>query len=168
MITLKKVLVTTDFSETSKVAVTYARELASMYHGSVHVLHVLPDASAQPWAFGVEAEVMGLSAPEREKRWKERAHEQMKQLFTEAERQELDVRLVTQVGHPVQQILQYAKDQAVDLIVMGTHGRGTPAPTSGMAFPRTPPMGSVAERVVRHAPCPVLTVRHPEHEFVTP
>ncbi len=168
MITLKKILVPTDFSETSKVAVTYARELASTYHGSVHVVHVLPDASVQPWAFGVEAEVMGLSTPEREKRWKERAHEQMKQLFTEAERQELDVRLVTQVGHPVQQILQYAKDQAVDLIVMGTHGRGTPAPTSGIAFPRNPPMGSVAERVVRQAPCPVLTVRHPEHEFVAP
>ncbi|MDD5558177.1 universal stress protein [Candidatus Methylomirabilis sp.] len=168
MITLKKILVPTDFSETAKVALTYARALASTYHGSVHVLHVLPDASVQPWAFGVETETMGLSTSERLKRWEQKANEQMKNLLSETERKQLDVRFVTQVGHPVQQILQYAKDQAVDLIVMGTHGRGTPAPTSGGAFPWNVPMGSVAERVVRQAPCPVLTVRHPEHEFVTP
>lgn len=168
MITLKKVLVPTDFSETSKVAVKYARELASAYHGSVHVLHVLPDASNQPWAFGVETEVMGLSTSEREKRWRERADEQMKNLFSEAERKELNVQFATRVGNPVQQILQYATGQGVDLIVVGTTGRGTPPPETFGAFPRHSPIGSVAERVVRDAPCPVLIVRHPEHEFVTP
>src|SRR5574337_10102 len=168
MITLKKILVPVDFSETSKAAVTYAREFAATYHGSVHLLHVLPDPSVQPWAFGIEAEAMGLSFPERAKQWEERSHEQMKKLFSDTERKELNVRIVTQVGHPVQQILQYAKEQAIDLIVMGTLGRGTPAPTSGGAFPWNVPIGSVAERVVRQAPCPVLTVRHPEHEFVTP
>jgi nucleotide-binding universal stress UspA family protein len=168
MITLKKILVPTDFSETSKGALMYARALASAYQGSVHALHILPDPSVQPWAFEVETETMGLSFPERAKQWEERSHEQMKKLFSETERKELNVQLVTLVGHPVQQILQYAKDQAVDLIVMGTHGRGAPAPTSGGAFPWNVPMGSVAERVVRQAPCPVLSVRHPEHEFVTP
>ena len=53
----------------------------------------------------------------------------------------------------------YARDATIDLIVMGTHGRGAIAQLL---------MGSVAERVVRIAPCPVLTVRHPEHEFVLP
>jgi nucleotide-binding universal stress UspA family protein len=164
MIALKNILVPTDFSETSKDALTYARELASTYHGSVHLLHVLPDASVQPWAFGVETEAMGLSTPERTKRWEERANEQMKNLFSETERKEFNVRLVTQVGHPVQQILQYAKDQTVDLIVIGTSGRGTPAPETFGAFPRHSSIGSVAERVVRQAPCPVLTVRHSEHK----
>ena len=56
-------------------------------------------------------------------------------------------------------IVQYARDHAVDLIVMGTHGRRALAHVL---------MGSVAERVVRMAPCPVLTVRHPEREFVAP
>lgn len=168
MITLKKVLVPTDFSETSKAAITYAQELASTYHGSVHVLHVLPDASVQPWAFAVETETMGLSFSERTKGWEKRANEQMKDLFSETERKELDVRCVTKVGNPVQQILQYAKDQTVDLIVIGTTGRGTPPPETFGAFPRHSPMGSVAERVVRQAPCPVLIVRHLEHEFVTP
>ena len=55
--------------------------------------------------------------------------------------------------------MQYAHDNDIDLIVMGTHGRG---PLAHLV------MGSVAERVVRTASCPVLTVRHPEHEFVWP
>lgn len=167
MITLKNVLVPTDFSETSKVAIKYARELASAYHGSVHLLHVLPDASIQPWAFGVDTKIMGLPAAERTKRWEQMANEQLKNLLSEAERVQLDVRFATKVGHPVQEILQYAQDQGVDLIVMGTHGRSTPGPNIGQTFPWNPPIGSVAERVVRGAPCPVLTVRHPEHEFVT-
>ena len=60
---------------------------------------------------------------------------------------------------PALAIVGYARDARVDLIVMGTHGRGAMAHLL---------MGSVAERVVRTAPCPVLTVRHPEHDFVLP
>src|SRR5262249_25520418 len=60
---------------------------------------------------------------------------------------------------PAYAIVDYAKENDIDLIVMGTHGRGVMAHLV---------MGSVAERVVRLAPCPVLTVRHPEHEFVRP
>jgi nucleotide-binding universal stress UspA family protein len=60
---------------------------------------------------------------------------------------------------PHDEIIRYANDEDIDLIVMGTHGRG------GLARLL---MGSVAEKVVRTARCPVLTVRHPEHEFVPP
>jgi len=60
---------------------------------------------------------------------------------------------------PALEIATYAREQKVDLVVMGTHGRGAMAKLL---------MGSVAERVVRTAPCPVLTVRHPQHEFVLP
>ena len=60
---------------------------------------------------------------------------------------------------PALAIVDYAREVRVDLIIMGTHGRGAMAQLL---------MGSVAERVVRTAPCPVLTVRHPEHEFVLP
>jgi nucleotide-binding universal stress UspA family protein len=66
---------------------------------------------------------------------------------------------VTKVGAPFVEILRYAKEQGIDLIVMGTDGRG---PIVHMLI------GSVAEKVVRKAPCPVLTVRHPQHEFVLP
>jgi nucleotide-binding universal stress UspA family protein len=63
------------------------------------------------------------------------------------------------LGRPFMEIIRYAKDNQMDLIVLGTHGR------SGL---RHVLLGSVAERVVRKAPCPVLTIRHPEHEFVMP
>ena len=62
-------------------------------------------------------------------------------------------------GHPFVEILSDAKQHDIDLIVMGTHGRGA---IKHML------LGSVAEKVVRKAPCPVLTVRHPDHEFVMP
>jgi|TARA_Y100000031_G_scaffold104009_1_gene114406 nucleotide-binding universal stress UspA family protein len=155
MIALKNILVPTDFGETSQVALKYALELASTYHGSLHVLHVVPDPSDQPWPVELEAEASGSALSELTQRWEERANEQLKKLLSETERKELGVRLMTSVGHPTEQILQYAKDQAVDLIVMGTLGRGTVAHTWRVS------LGSVAERVVRQAPCPVLTVRHP-------
>jgi nucleotide-binding universal stress UspA family protein len=66
-------------------------------------------------------------------------------------------KLVT--GNTFLEIIQAARDDDVDMIVMGTHGR------TGLAHVL---IGSVAEKVVREAPCPVLTVKHPEHEFVKP
>jgi nucleotide-binding universal stress UspA family protein len=61
--------------------------------------------------------------------------------------------------HPAEEIVKHARAHNINLIVMGTHGRGAMAQLL---------VGSVAERVVRTAPCPVLTVRHPEREFVVP
>ena len=69
----------------------------------------------------------------------------------------MQIELVT--GSPFLQVVRMARKEGVDLIVMGTHGR------TGLAHVL---MGSVAEKVVRKAPCPVLTVKHPEHEFVMP
>ena len=60
---------------------------------------------------------------------------------------------------PAYAISTYAREAGIDLIITGTHGRGTVAHLL---------MGSVAERVIRTAPCTVLNVRHPEHEFIRP
>jgi nucleotide-binding universal stress UspA family protein len=65
--------------------------------------------------------------------------------------------VATRVGSPYTEIVRYAAQHRIDLIVLGTHGRG---PLGHLL------LGSVAERVVRTAPCPVLTVRHPQREFV--
>ncbi len=78
-------------------------------------------------------------------------------VLTDVERQKYSAEIVTLIGSPFLEIVSYAKAKDIDLIVMGTHGRG---PIAHML------MGSVAEKVVRKAPCPVLTVRHPEHEFI--
>ena len=89
-----------------------------------------------------------------------RALEQLNALVTAEDRAQLAAQVVMRTGNsPAFEIAEYARDAAIDLLVMGTHGRGRVAHLL---------MGSVAEKVVRMAPCPVLTVRHPEHEFIMP
>jgi nucleotide-binding universal stress UspA family protein len=90
----------------------------------------------------------------------EREVEQQLQQAVSAEwQQKIKIERVTRRGAPFLEVIRYAKEAPVDLIVMGTHGRGAIAHML---------LGSVAEKVVRKAPCPVLTIRQPEHEFVLP
>lgn len=153
MITLKTVLVATDFSEPSEVAVRYGRALADAFHATLHVMHVVPDSMSLPWATMSD----GLAMADVQKQWELEARERLEGLIPEADRRTFGIVFVTRAGEPVRQILGYAADQEIDLIVLGTHGRGAVAHML---------LGSVAERVVRNAPCPVLTVRHPQHDFV--
>jgi nucleotide-binding universal stress UspA family protein len=89
-----------------------------------------------------------------------RGRRELDATVTEDDRRELNAQaiLLTSIG-AAHGIVSYAERTGIDLVVMGTHGR------SGWSHLVA---GSVAERVVRAAPCPVLTVRHPEHEFVAP
>ena len=153
MIALKQVLVPTDFSETSDSALRYAKAFAGAFGGTLHVVHVIEEPYGQPWA--VEAYGFSLSALQDE--WIKDAQGRLASILTEEERKTLKAVTTTVLGHPVMEILRYAKENAIDLIVMGTHGRG---PLGHVV------LGSVAERVVRKAPCPVLTVRTPERDFV--
>jgi nucleotide-binding universal stress UspA family protein len=145
MITLKHVLVATDFEATSDAALVYGRALARTFGASLHLLHVDGNqflrASATAPATVSAAHL----------RW-------LNERLTAADRDELDARAVLEVSDsPATAIVEYARDEAIDLIVMGTQGRSTMSQIL---------VGSVAERVVRTAPCPVLTVRHPERDFV--
>lgn len=155
MIALKTVLVPTDFSDTSDAALRYGKALAKAFGASLHVLHVVQEPFAQPWA----VEAYGFSLGTLQEEWRRDAVVRIEQTLTAEERLHYRAELRTVVGHPVVEILRDAKEHDVDLIVMGTHGRG---PLEHMV------MGSVAERIVRRAHCPVLTVRHPEREFVLP
>lgn len=154
MIALKTVLVPTDFSDTSEIAMRYGKALAAAFEASLHVLHVVQEPFAQPWA----VEAYGFSLASLQEQWMREATARVEKALSPDERTRYRAELTTVLGHPVMEILRYAESANVDLIVMGTHGRG---PLGHMV------MGSVAERVVRKAPCPVLTVRHPEREFVT-
>jgi nucleotide-binding universal stress UspA family protein len=90
----------------------------------------------------------------------EAAQKEFEKRLPAADRERLPVRTAVLTGNsPVNVILQYVRDNPIDLLICGTHGRG--------AVPHLL-MGSVAERLVRLAPCPVLVVRHPEREFVLP
>lgn len=155
MIALSHVLVPTDFSESSGVALRYGKALAGAFGATLHVVHVVQEPFAQPWA----VEAYGFSLATLQEDWMREAGTRLEQALSEAERTTYRAEIVTVLGHPVVEILKYAEAHPIDLIVIGTHGRG---PLGHMV------MGSTAERVVRKAPCPVLTVRHPEREFVVP
>jgi universal stress protein A len=145
MITIKTILVPIDFSDASAAARRYACALARAFGSDVHLLHVVQDPYVQPWA----AEAFGVSLAGVLERWEQDAKTQLDGMRPSGEMADR-IHCVTRVGHPFVEIVNYAAEHAIDLIVMGTHGRG---PVAHML------LGSVAERVVRRAPCPVLTVR---------
>jgi nucleotide-binding universal stress UspA family protein len=156
MITLKHILVATDFSEQSDAALTYGRALARNFNATLHVLHIVGNVSSA--VYGLEG--FSTSMPEMQQEIENAARKQMDDLLVDNDEQPLPTRRVLITSHaPALAIVEYAGREHIDLIVAGTHGRGA----MGHLL-----MGSVAERVVRTAPCPVLTVRHPEHEFVVP
>jgi nucleotide-binding universal stress UspA family protein len=147
MIVLKKVLVATDFSPPSDAALAYGRALARTFGASLTLLHVVENYFLRPTA----------SAPYMDQEARTRMLDDQ---LTDEDRRQLGARAVLEISdEPADAIAGFAKAQKIDLIVMGTHGR------SGLERLL---VGSVAEHVIRTAPCPVLTVRHPEHEFIVP
>jgi nucleotide-binding universal stress UspA family protein len=145
MIAVKKILVPTDFSECSAAAVNYGRAMASVFGATLHLLHVVQDPYTQPWA----AEAFPAPLGDLLEQWEQQAEARLKEQIPVAELGSAVI--ATVIGSPFYEIIRYADEQKIDLIVIGTHGRG---PLGHML------LGSVAEKVVRKAPCPVLTVRH--------
>lgn len=156
MIVLENVLVATDFGPASETALNYGRALATLFSAKLHVLHVTENVYLSAASGYGYVDV----PPQVQEEIERAAQKRVEALLSDEDRQLLRATAVT-VTHntPPAAIIEYARTNRVDLIVMGTHGRGALAHVF---------MGSVAERVVRTAPCPVLTVRHPEHEFVLP
>lgn len=156
MISLKKVLVATDFGSASEVALEYGRAFARTFGGTLHVLHVVENAFTRMTAgeFGI-ADV-GRVMQDLEAG----ARASLDKTVRDDDRRELHAQTaVITAGNAALGIVNYARDEKIDLLVMGTHGRGPLAHVL---------MGSIAEKVVRTAPCPVLTVRAAEHEFLIP
>jgi universal stress protein A len=154
MATIKNILCPIDFSECSGKALDYAIDLAKKVDADLRLLHVYEDPiAAIPFAMvgtgGLPSAPIDVVIDARKKR------------ASEIERLQIMCRehgLTTQVeeleGSPVDTIVKAAAMHKADLIVMGTHGR------KGISHMM---IGSIAERVVRLAPCPVLTVRATSH-----
>ena len=145
MTTINRILVPFDFSEASVHALDLAKAMAERFSAAIDVLYVVPN----PYV----SDITRLSAPLppdflgaliRE------AEQGLTGAMSESDRERFKARLIVKVGDARSEILAHARAEAADLIVMGTHGRG------GMAHLI---LGSVAERVIRTASCPVLTVR---------
>jgi len=147
MTTSKKVLVPIDFGEASDDALKYGRNFAKAFGAQLHVLHVMENPFLRPTFKSTAAIEAGVA-------------NRLGQRLTDEDRAALHaVAAVRMSDEPADEIIRYADGEDIGLIVMGTHGRANVAHLL---------MGSVAEKVVRTARCPVLTVRHCEREFVVP
>lgn len=151
MIVLKNILVATDFSESAAVALAYGRDLARTFNARLHLVHMVEDVMVR---YSPE---VSFAVPEMQKNLEERGRRQLRGLITDDDRNVVPV-VQTCVNIP-NAIVEYARANSIDLVITGTHGRG---PVQHLL------MGSVAERVVRTAPCPVLTVHANERDFIAP
>ena len=145
--TVTRILVATDFSEASGTALIFAKTLAERFDASLHVLHVLEDPYVTS-AFA--ADVYAPPPAGLREAWLKNAETTIDGLMTPAEKIAFHATTEVVFGPIATTIVERADAIGANLIVMGTHGRG------GVAHLL---MGSVAERVVRIAHCPVLTTR---------
>lgn len=152
MLALQNVLLPTDFSEPSLRATDYALEFCDRFGATLHLLHVIEDPVVYLPMFE------SYPTPTREQ-FEIYARDRLENWIAEDVRGDHKIVIHWAHGKPFIEIVRYAKEKEIDLIVMGTHGRGAI---------RHMLLGSVADKVVRNAPCAVLTV-HPEgHQFVHP
>jgi nucleotide-binding universal stress UspA family protein len=142
----RQILVPTDFSEAANAAKAYATVLADTFGATLHVLHVIPDPLAMGW--GVDAAYL----PQLLERTERNVREQLESALTPEERATFHVESAVDTGAPVDCIVRYADKHGIDLIVMGTQGRGT---VERMW------VGSVTQGVLRRASCPVVSVQQP-------
>lgn len=139
------ILLPTDFSEDARHALEYAEQLARQLGATLHLLHVVEmPIFVPPYAVPAMA-TSGLEA------LLGRARQELEDV--RAALVGLEVVTSTRIGNPADQIVEYATESACDLILMATHGR------RGLAHFL---LGSTTERVIRVAPCPVLSIRHPK------
>ena len=152
----KKILFCTDFSDNSHWAFNYVLDLAKTYQAKLLILHVIPDPlflyPDQLYMYIPKKQLEELETSEKEKMDRE-----LNSYYLEKMAGFRDYKVLFKQGVAFYEIIQTAKEEAVDLIVMGTHGK---TGLDHILF------GSTAERVVRKSPCPVLTVRLPGKKFV--
>lgn len=153
-IRIQRILLPTDFSKHAATATKYACELATKFNAELHLLHTVEIVPAYMPKLATEldfsASVNAMKAD---------AKKSMTGLLDPQWAAGRKVVHVVIEGSPKVEIFRYAKQHDIDLIVLSTHGR------TGLSHVI---MGSVAENVVRNAPCPVLTVRPEGHQFVMP
>ena len=151
-IDLRRILVPIDFSEHSRKALQYAIPFAQQFKASIDLLYVVePTVYPADFSFGQ----VGFPAVEEELR--QRGGAELNAMIEKEIGSRVAARSAVRTGKAFNEIDLYAREAAVDLIIIATHGH------SGMEHVL---FGSTAEKVVRYAPCPVLVVRIDEKEFV--
>lgn len=153
MIKLKKILCPIDFSECSSYALSYAIDLSAKEHASLYLIHVIETHMSD---IGDIVKQIDLLLDEKQI---DNLRMRLINLVPEDIRINIHIESIVQKGIPFIEIIRTAKDKQADLIVMGTHGR------TGLEHIL---IGSVAQRVIQRAPCPVLSIRLPKQVFSMP
>jgi nucleotide-binding universal stress UspA family protein len=151
---IKTILFPTDFSNGARAAMDHAISLARDYHANLILLYVIQDISIAEWYIPSSISVADLVED-----MQKSAMREMDKWYGEVAATVKDVEKMIVRGVPFVEIIRTAKEKNVDMIVIGTHGR---TGIDHMLF------GSTAEKVVRKAPCPVLTVRIAGRDFKMP
>lgn len=148
-LSVNRILAAADFSETSDKAFDYALSLAKVFEAEVVALHILQEPILyQP-----------TTAQSYRDEFERKMQDQLDEMLKRHTCEGVNVTTAMRQGAPFVEIIQFAEAEKCDMIVLGTHGHG---PLQHML------MGSVAEKVVRKAKCPVLVVRPDQHQFVSP
>lgn len=148
---IKKILVPIDFSDYSRSALKYAINFCKNCNAEMILIYVV-----EPVIYPPDFSMGQIAIPSVNSEWDERARQELDKLAKEEIPSTVQVKTVIKTGKPFVEIVETASELDVDLIIIATHGR------SGVEHIL---FGSTAEKVVRKAPCPVLTLREPIKGF---
>ncbi len=151
MVEFGKILIPTDFSESAENASLYALSLAEKYGSKIYVAHVI-----EPFTYTSD---LGIDMGDQYQVMEATAKKFLDDIVTSIKEKHIDVEGILLSGEPFVEIIKYVKQEQINLIIMATHGR------SGIEHML---LGSVAEKVVRKSPCPVLTVKKAGQTFSLP
>jgi len=149
---IKKVLVPIDFSDYSKNSLRYAVNFAKQFNAEIYLIYVL-----EPVIYPPDFSMGQIAIPSINAEWDERAREELENLAKTEIPDGINVKTILKNGKPFLEIIDTASEENIDLIIIATHGH------SGVEHIL---FGSTAEKVVRKAPCPVLTLREPVKGFM--
>lgn len=149
--TIKKVLVPIDFSDYSKSALKYAVNFAKSFNADIILVYVV-----EPIIYPPDFSMGQIAMPSINTEWDDRAKDELAKLAKNEITGVNSVKTIIKTGKPFVEIIETAKEENADLIIIATHGH------SGVEHIL---FGSTAEKVVRKAPCPVLTLREPIKGF---
>ncbi len=148
---IKKILVPIDFSDYSKSALRYAVSFAKLFNSEMVLIYVV-----EPIIYPPDFSMGQIAIPSMNTEWDKTANEQLEKLSKSEIPGNIRVKTLVKTGKPFVEIIETAADENTDLIIIATHGH------SGVEHIL---FGSTAEKVVRKAPCPVLTLREPIKGF---
>ncbi|GAB4296883.1 MAG: universal stress protein [Ignavibacteriaceae bacterium] len=148
---INKILVPIDFSDYSKSALKYAINFAQQFSSEMILVYVV-----EPIVYPPDFSMGQIAIPAVNSDWDKRAREELDKLAKDEVPKDLKVKTIVKTGKPFVEIIESAKEEDVDLIIIATHGH---TGVEHILF------GSTAEKVVRKAPCPVLTLREPVKGF---